>query len=109
MFKRPELEVGRRYRLWLCQRGGARWMEVAEEDASVPAGVLSTALVPHELLLARDLKRIVEQVPLADGTRFVVDAHGIWFTERERAAFRAGADYDQIPWVDGVAPRLAPK
>lgn len=94
------------YRLMLTQDGARRGVWVVADGTSVGADALLTTVVPTDLLVARSGHEASQASTLVDGTKFVIDAHGIWWTEPERVAFRAGKP---IPWALGVAPHFAPK
>jgi hypothetical protein len=110
MWNKGDIVPGRTYRLQLCHADGRRFFSLLE-DESAPSTqcVFTTEIVPTRLLESRNIVRIADDVRLRDGRRFVVDAHGIWFTEGEVAAMRRGDDHEAIDWVTGVAPKRAPK
>jgi hypothetical protein len=70
--------------------------------------VFETKVVPHELLKARNLSRIAQEVELANNKAFEVDAHGIWFTPQELDALEDSEDIDSVQWCTTTPPVLAP-
>jgi hypothetical protein len=96
------------YRVVLKQLESVRTLWAAGIDEPIGESALATGPVPLALLQRRDIEAISATVRLADGTRFVVDAHWVWFTESEAEAL-AARGRTEIPWVFGVAPRLAPR
>lgn len=96
------------YRVWLCSKDGYRHLAVARDGYVPEGGLVCTAVVPNGLLRSLDVILLAEQVRLADGGVFFVDAHGSWYTQEELAAKRLGVPESQIPWL-GPPPRLAPR
>ncbi len=112
MWARNDIESGRQYKLLLCQRDdGTRYYLLLEADSTTDPldAVLCTSVVPNELLTRRDFIGIAEAVRLTDGSRFVVDAHGVWYTELEATELSSGIAFDDVDWVTGTPPRLPPK
>lgn len=68
-----------------------------------------TAVVPRELLVKGDLFGIAKAVKLTDGSSFGVEAHGLWLTPEECAAFERNVTWYEMPWLNGLAPVLPPK
>ena len=73
-----------------------------------PETVLCTEVVPTDLLLRRDFRGIADAVKLTSGELFTVDAHGVWFTRAEADAFDE-VEWNEMPWLNGLPPLLAPK
>jgi hypothetical protein len=113
-WNKSDVLPGKNYRVQLCHSDGHRFYELLEDGSDPsPWCVFTTEVVPARLLVNRDVTGIAEEVPLRGGERFRVDAHCVWFTESEAAAFvaalRSGEGYDAIEWVTGVPPKFAPK
>lgn len=112
MWKIADLQEGKRYRVALVElEGGDRRLSLLEEHApsDLPGVMFVTECVPFELLRRRDFKSISEAVPLVGGSRFYVEAHGIWLTSEEATALESFAPLREIPWPGGVSPRFPPK
>jgi hypothetical protein len=110
-WKRRDVLDGKRYYVALCQcTSGHRYYELCEV-ASAPSSkeaVLLTAEVPNSLLAACNYEAISNTVPLTNGRRFYVEAHGVWLTEDEVGAL--GRDEErEIPWLNGIAATFPPK
>ncbi|MEM6776419.1 MAG: hypothetical protein AAF670_02110 [Planctomycetota bacterium] len=81
----------------------------AATEVAVDADVIfETQLVSHELLKSRSLSRIADEVKLANGKSFEVDAHGTWFTLEELDALEETDDMDAVEWCTATPPMLAP-
>lgn len=112
MWKLSDVDSGERYRLLLLQSStGARTFVLQKnaEQRLLQGMFAFTNEVPHELLLTRNLHAIAKAVALSNGEPFYVDAHGVWLTKAEMAAILEGKDDDEIPWLNSLPPRLAPK
>ncbi|WP_209435999.1 hypothetical protein [Paracidovorax oryzae] len=68
-----------------------------------------TEMVSNELLAKRNLRAISKAVSLVNGDAFHVDAHGVWLTAAEMAAILQDKEDDEIPWLNSLPPKLAPK
>lgn len=112
MWKRADVAEGRDYQLALVQLGDGKRMyklcEVGQSD-EVDGRVFLTAVVPRELLLRGDLHSIASAVKLTDGTSYGVEAHGMWLTSEECAAFERDVTWSDMPWLNGLAPILPSK
>ena len=112
MWKRGDIAEGLDYQLALVQRrDGKRSYVLFEAGRSdgIDDVVFVTAVVPRELLVRGDLLGIAKAVKLTDGTSFGVEAHGVWLTSEECAAFERQVAWDQMPWLNGRPPVLPPK
>lgn len=112
MWKLSDVDPGERYRLLLIQSNtGARSFVLQNNtEQGVPQGMFAfTDEVPNELLLKRNLHAIAKAVTLSNGEPFYVDAHGVWLTKDEMAAILEDKDDNEIPWLNSLPPRLAPK
>jgi len=67
--------------------------------------VFLTAIVPADLLLQGNMRRIAELVP-SQTAKVWVDAHNVWLTSEEVEALE---DDREVPWLNGLAANLAPK
>jgi hypothetical protein len=100
------------YRLHLCQsEEGKRFFRLvsigSEADKARAADVfLATGVVPNSLLKKRDILSIAKTVRLEDGQKYIVDAHGIWFTESEIKEMDSGRLFSKIHWISGREPHV---
>lgn len=111
MWKRSDVDEKKIYYLSLDQLpNGRRIFALHELDVSDVGheAVFLTGPVPNDLLVRRDFQAISETVRTTTGERFFVDAHGIWLAEAEVEALKKG-EWDQVPWVNGIAPNFAPR
>ena len=111
VWNKTDVNEDNRYFLQLCQNGSKRRYVLTQEGQNEidDAMVFKTNIVPVQLLLKQDLEAISKAVNLSNGKRFFVDAHGIWFTDDEHEALTNRVPFDQVPWLNGYAPKLAPK
>lgn len=112
MWKLSDVDAAKRYCLLLIQSSpGVRsfvLQGIAERHA-LDGLFAFTKEVPNALLLKRDLQAIADAVTLSNGEPFHVDAHGVWLTNDEMIAILEDKDDDEIPWLNSLPPRLAPK
>ena len=112
MWKRNDVRTDKRYVLQLCQ-DSKQHRHLALKDVSGTStdscAFRETEVVPSNLLLRGDVAQIGRVVRLDDGSAFVVDAHGVWFTKEEAQAMDDGIPLESIPWVTGAPPLLPPK
>jgi len=110
IWRTSEVLEGVEYKLALCQDShGVRELRILQKDEAVPSDcIFATQSVPTQLLRKRDVISIAEQVPLDDGTRFYVDAHGIWFSQSESIQRSSGVEHEDIQWVTPFPPKLPP-
>ena len=112
MWKRGDVAEGQDYQLVLVQRrDGTRTYVLCEvgQCEGVEEQMFVTAVVPRELLVKGDLFGIAKAVKLTDGSSFGVEAHGVWLTPEECAAFERNVTWYEMPWLNGLAPVLPPK
>ncbi|WP_395348936.1 hypothetical protein [Variovorax sp. UC122_21] len=112
MWKRSDVAEGQDYQLVLVQRrDGTRTCVLCEvgQCEGVEEQMFVTAVVPRELLVKGDLFGIAKAVKLTDGSSFGVEAHGVWLTPEECAAFERNVTWYEMPWLNGLAPVLPPK
>lgn len=112
MWKRGDVAEGVDYQLALVQRrDGYRAYVLFEagQGDGIDGLRFVTTVVPRDLLLKRDLLGIAQAVKLTDGTSFGVEAHGVWLTPEECAAFERQVAWSEMPWLNGLAPILPPK
>jgi hypothetical protein len=112
MWKRGDVAEGLDYQLALVQRrDGSRTYVLCEAGQcnGIEDRMFVTAVVPRELLLKGNLLGIAKAVKLTDGTSFGVEAHGVWLTPEESAAFERNVTWNEMPWLNGLAPVLPPK
>jgi len=112
MWRRGDVAEGMDYQLALVQRrDGSRTCVLCEAGQSdcIEDLMFATAVVPRELLVKGDLLGIAKAVKLTDGTSFGVEAHGVWLTPEECAAFERNVSWNEMPWLNGLAPVLPPK
>lgn len=74
----------------------------------------SKSYLGSELMKWREFGRVDECVELQDGTRFILDPHGIWMTKEEFEYWRtnrsqAALENPDAPWVNHLPPKFAPK
>jgi hypothetical protein len=108
LWKRDEIDENKQYKLALTHspNGYRDFYLVPTDSHDLPEHcVLVTEPVPTELLLSRNPFAISEAVRLENGQRFSVDAHLVWFTEDEHTAWLRD---EEIPWLNGMPPKLAP-
>jgi hypothetical protein len=106
------VDAAGRYRLLLIQSStGARTLVLQNkaEQRTLEGVFAFTDEVPNELLLKRNLQVIAKAITLSNGEPFYVDAHGVWLTKDEMAAILEDNDDNEIPWLNSLPPRLAPK
>ena len=112
MWKRSEVNGALAYRVALRQHPNGKRSCSLSRLGSIslpPDTALLTQVVPTDLLLRGDLIGISEAVRLENGDPFFVDAHCTWFTEQESEAMDKDVSFDKIPWLNGLAPWLAPR
>ncbi|QEL18861.1 hypothetical protein PX52LOC_05903 [Limnoglobus roseus] len=68
----------------------------------------SAAYRGSDLSQWRSTDRLCEEVRIADGRRFEMDAHGLWLLPEE-VEFLMGERAVGSPWVNGIPPLFAPK
>lgn len=110
MWLRRDVDESKAYRVALRQEPtGRRSFHLLPDGDEVPVDtVMYTEVVPTDLLLRRDFHGISKAVKLASGESFWVDAHGIWFTRAEAEVF-GDVEWNEVPWLNGLPPLLAPK
>lgn len=112
MWKRSDIDPNKQYVIQLCHDDhGTRMLRLRELDGEPlhPDAVFETGPVSNELLLQGDIFKIAEITKLANGKTFDFDAHGIWFTAEELAAFHKNqGDLNSVPWSTKTPPVLAP-
>lgn len=109
MWKRSEVDPTKRYQVALCASPtGSRSHALHPVGNGVPPEntVFLTEVVPTGLLLRRDFNGISKAVCVTGGKQYWVDAHGMWLTMEEMSALEEELE---VPWVNGVPPRFAPK
>lgn len=114
MWKKADVNPTGQYRLLLTQApNGARAFVLHSLDEALPEAsnlYASTEPVPHGLLLSQNLREIARTVRLTNGKSFIVEAHGVWFTQEEAAAILDDDKEDhEVPWLNGMGPILPPK
>lgn len=112
MWKPSDICSDQRYRLLLIQSATGSRSFLVQDEREVPTveGLFSfTEVVSNELLARRNLRAISAAVSLINGEAFHVDAHGVWLTEAEMAAIRQDKEDGEIPWLNSLSPKLAPK
>jgi len=113
MWKIYDVDRTKEYYLQLCENlnNHCRYFVLTEKNTNLnnPFVIFTTEIVPHELLLKRNLRIISETVKLSNGKSFSIDAHGVWLTEEETKAFSDGVCFDKTPWLNGTPPHFAPK
>ncbi|CAN7775442.1 hypothetical protein LJR084_007856 [Variovorax sp. LjRoot84] len=109
MWTRGDVAEGLDYQLGLVQRADGNRTYVLRESGQwdgIEDLMFVTAVVPRELLVRRDLLGIAKAVKLVDGSSFGVEAHGVWLTQEECAAFERNVPWKKMPWLNGLAPVL---
>jgi hypothetical protein len=110
-WKRKDVLDGKRYYVALCQSAtGRRYYELCE-IGSPPVSteaVLQTGETPSSLLISGDFEGISNTVRLTNGSRFHVEAHGIWLTESELEALEQD-DEPEVPWFNGIPASFPPR
>lgn len=111
MWNSSDLVEGQDYFLSLCQKtSGTRYFSLHSIGETLcDEAVFQTEIVPYELLDKRDFIEIAKTVTLINGDKFYVDAHGVWLSVRECEAIDDDLEEDQVPWVNGLPPNLAPR
>ncbi|BFO56004.1 hypothetical protein AVXHC19_28070 [Acidovorax sacchari] len=112
MWKPSDICSDQRYRLLLIQSATGSRSFVLQDEREMPTveGLFSfTERVSNELLVRRNLRAISKEVSLVNGEAFYVDAHGVWLTAAEMAAILQDKEDDEIPWLNSLPPKLAPK
>ena len=112
MWKSTEINDNASYRLLLIQEenGYRRFvLKISNEETFIAKNSFLTECIDNELLKKRNLRKISEKFRLIDGSRFYVDAHGIWLTESEMNAITDDKEDDEIPWLNGMPPNFASK
>lgn len=111
IWKNYEVDEGKKYYVALIQDpDGGRTYELVEKGHQPKSNhaVLKTEIVPYQLLFWRRMKEISETVVLTNGEHFCVDAHNVWFTNKEAEALNED-DEGYIPWLNNKPPLLAPR
>lgn len=109
MWKSSDIHDDMAYVVQLCHgEDGVRYARLRDvaNDAELGDYILETDIVPNEILRGRNLASISENVLLSNGSRFVVDGHGVWYTIEEWVVLDGAAP---IPWCTETPPRLPPK
>ncbi len=109
MWKRSDIDPSKKYQVALCaSQGGCRSYALHSVGHTVPPEntVFLTEVVPTDLLLRRDFKGISKAVRIVGGMHYRVDAHGVWLTMEEVGALEEELE---VPWVNGMPPKFAPK
>lgn len=112
MWKSTEINANTSYRLLLIQEeNGSRifLLKNSNEESLIAKNIFPTEIIENEFLKKRNLKKISENFRLIDGSRFYVDAHGIWLTDSEMNAIMEDKEDDEIPWLNGKPPNFASK
>jgi len=113
MWKSSDIDAAKSYRLLLVQSStGVRSFVLHDEtDELCPTeGLFAiTEQVSNDLLRKRDFHGIAKTVALTSGDPFYVEAHGTWLTNDEMAAISEDKDDNEIPWLNSLPPRLAPR
>ena len=108
MWHRADVVDGCSYQVALCQDKRGHRSFVLHQVGSTqlpPDAVFLTAIVPADLLLQGNMRRIAELVP-SQTAKVWVDAHNVWLTSEEVEALE---DDREVPWLNGLAANLAPK
>ncbi|WP_390342932.1 hypothetical protein ACFJIS_21275 [Variovorax boronicumulans] len=112
MWKSSDIDVTKNYQLLLVQSSTGMRSFVLHDETEPRASeglFAATDLVSNELLQKRNLHAIARTVALTGGEPFYVDAHGTWLTKDEMDAILEDKDDDEIPWLNSLPPRLAPR
>ena len=112
MWKRADVKEDNKYRVALCQQDSTRFFKLVEygkEDDNTENRCFLTEVVPNSMLLKGGVGKIAAEVKMTNGSRFEVDAHGMWLTLAEAEALIKQVPFDKIPWHKGKKPRFAPK
>ena len=103
MWRKSDIHDGKSYHLSLDQlTNGHRKFTLHEVGADTPSpgAIFLTLVVPNDLLIRKDFEEISDTVAINDGTRFFVDAHGVWLKQEEMAALEGDASDDEVPWLN---------
>lgn len=112
MWRRDDVQLGKKYRVGLIAGlDGSRLSCLLEEAAPTDHCDFITPVIDDvELLKSRHLEAIIKQHGVLGGTRIVIDAHAIWFTEVEyQSLFDAPMTGRPVPWFKGIEPNRPPK
>jgi hypothetical protein len=105
------------YVVQLCQKPtGERYTKYREVEGGEPDEfrVFETEPASGSQFIEWGFYEYAEHLRLSNGESFYFDAHGIWLTGKEieylqRRVRRTLAQGETPPWVNGIAPRFAPK
>ncbi|MBL8798351.1 MAG: hypothetical protein JNM56_30935 [Planctomycetia bacterium] len=110
MWHRIAIDPNKDYVLQLCQNAErVRYFRARAIDEAPHADmVFETVPLPAEIVRDYRLEELRGR-HLSNGEMFAFGPHGEWFTEAESNVMRRRGGWNNIPWHNGIAPRLPPK